>query len=310
MLTRLITSLVLLVFTSVSAYVTYTLTSSLANDQIQLYIFSALGIGFDTLKCMLPAGILLASSAKAYSKAVILTLIFVALTSFSFYASSELFRQSTQRKISEATMQTISYKTLQSQLNNYQGSYDRLQKLNRITQANREYGKLIEDTAAKMTALIEEAQANTTQSIKDLLLNIVVSVLLEVAVIGCHICNSLRNTSTNTSAKARQHKQSTQATQIPTQHPTQSNCVDKCVEATQSPTHQPTQATQDATQSSTQSARVDITKEELRERILAGDIAPSARHINRQYNIGISTAQSVINQIKAQHNNTVVSIAS
>lgn len=189
----------LFVFTAVSAYVTYTLTSSLANNIHENIAFSSLGVAFDVLKCFLPAAIL-AAGFRNWGKALILISVYLGLTAWSFYASTELFAVSANRKIEERVKSTVVYKNLDQEMANYQSSYDELKALQRITQANTTYNPLMQAVAAKQAALIADAIANKVQSKKDFYMTIVVSFLLEFSVLACHIAKVLLSANSHKTA--------------------------------------------------------------------------------------------------------------
>lgn len=289
--------LLLFVFTAVSAYVTFTLTISLANDFVQEIAFSILGIAFDVLKCFLPATFLMCFARREWGKGLTTLAAYVCLTAFSFYASMQLFEASTNRKIEERVKATVSYTTLQTQLNNYQKSYDRLVELDRITKANAEYGDKIKDTAGQMTALIDYAKANKVQSLADLLMTIVVSILLEISVLSCHISIAIRDKKV---AQAETKAVQDEAEVGQNEASQASNANVSHLESETEARQEDDEAVQVEPEVGQVDTRIAISKDELEALLKSGVIAPSARAIAAKYQFSRSTADRVIKKVKAQ----------
>lgn len=178
---KIIFRLLLITFSSVSAYVTFLFTSSLASTGVGAFVaFAVLGLAFDFLKCTLPSVILDCIGARKWGFAAISAFVGGLLIAFSLYASFALFDNSSQSKIKNDSL----YQMTLEQNRRAVAEYDRLMAKNHKTIANRDYLPIIERT----TRELKELQApQTTGAQIALLMNIALAVLLEFSVVACHV---------------------------------------------------------------------------------------------------------------------------
>lgn len=204
---RYIFTLLLAVFSLVSAYVTYLFTSSLATSTDTLIAFAVLGFAFDGLKSFLPSAVFDFLEEQRYGYAALCLLVCALLISFSLYASFQLLDTGTQTANQPAIAYQIKLQQIE-QIKLQQSKYIEFDKISLAKSLNTDLDKLQRE-------LLALPAPKSTGKTAQLIANIALSILLELSIFACHIAQRkrLKSSSKNYTQKSGQKSTQTQLTQ-------------------------------------------------------------------------------------------------
>ncbi|MGL6177524.1 MAG: hypothetical protein ACRC1U_11080 [Vibrionaceae bacterium] len=204
---RFIFTLLLLVFSIISAYITYLYTSSLSTSSSTLLAMAAMGLAFDALKSFLPAATLECFEQRRFIYASVCAIVCALLIAFSLYASFHLVDSA----VGEKSKGSLAYELKQREIAALEQQREILFKHDKAT--------LSAPVSAKIAVLQQELLAmpapKTAGKSADFIASVVLSLLLELSVIACHFARriSTKNSSSKQAQKSAQKSASSQRAQ-------------------------------------------------------------------------------------------------